>query len=47
MLTRSPFSARWLAVVVVALYPTIRKLLDEKPAIAGITLPGMPSGRRE
>jgi hypothetical protein len=22
----------------------IRKLLDEKPAIAGITLPGMPSG---
>jgi hypothetical protein len=23
---------------------TIRKLLDEKPAIAGITLPGMPSG---
>ena len=24
--------------------PTIRKLLDEKPAIAGITLPGMPSG---
>lgn len=23
---------------------TIRKLLDEKPKIAGITLPGMPSG---
>ena len=23
---------------------TIRKLLDEKPAIVGITLPGMPSG---
>ncbi len=23
---------------------TIRKLLDEKPAIAGITLPGMPPG---
>ena len=23
---------------------TIRKLLDEKPAIIGITLPGMPSG---
>jgi hypothetical protein len=23
---------------------SIRKLLDEKPAIAGITLPGMPSG---
>ncbi|MBN9564286.1 MAG: CopG family transcriptional regulator [Alphaproteobacteria bacterium] len=23
---------------------TIRKLLDEKPAIAGITLPGMPAG---
>ena len=23
---------------------TIRKLLDEKPDIAGITLPGMPSG---
>jgi hypothetical protein len=23
---------------------TIRKLLDEKPAIAGITLPGMPTG---
>ena len=24
--------------------PTIRKLLDEMPAIVGITLPGMPSG---
>ncbi len=24
--------------------PTIRKLLGEKPAIAGITLPGMPPG---
>ena len=23
---------------------TIRKLLDEKPALAGITLPGMPPG---
>ncbi len=24
--------------------PTIRKLLDEQPAIVGITLPGMPPG---
>ncbi len=24
--------------------PTVQKLLREKPAIAGITLPGMPSG---